>query len=59
MGQASPAERCEHCGTLKVLTLPAGGKGPRELRCAECDQIDPIKQPAVTRWIKGELRPPK
>jgi hypothetical protein len=59
MGQAYPTERCEQCGTLKVLVLPADGKGPRALRCLACDKLDPIKLPANVGWIEGELRPPR
>ncbi|WP_445487656.1 hypothetical protein [Rhodopseudomonas sp. RCAM05734] len=41
-----------------ALALPPGGRGPRMLRCFECDGPDPIKSEAVN-WIRGELRPPK
>jgi hypothetical protein len=44
---------------LTVLLLPADGKGPRTLRCLECDQIDPLHLPWTTAWLVGELRPPK
>jgi phage FluMu protein Com len=57
MGQAYRSERCEHCGTLTVLVAP--GKGPRTLRCLECDKIDPLKLHKIAGWIEGELRPPK
>jgi hypothetical protein len=59
MGQAYPKERCEQCGSLKVLVLPADGKGPRALRCVACDKLDPIKLRANVGWIEGELRPPR
>ena len=56
MGQAHPTERCVHCGSLKVLVLPADGKGPRALRCVACDKLEPIKLPANVGWIEGALR---
>ena len=58
MGQAYPFERCT-CGTLMVLVPPTGRKGPRVLRCVNCDEIDPLKLPTNLAWIDGELRSPK
>jgi phage FluMu protein Com len=59
MGQAYLTERCEQCGTLKVLVMATDGKGPRALRCLACDNLVPIKLPANAGWIEGELRPPR
>lgn len=41
-----------------VMALPPGGRGPRTLRCIDCDDPDPIRSEAAN-WLKGELRPPK
>jgi hypothetical protein len=59
MGQSNPPERCERCGGLMVLVMPADGKAPGALRCLECDQVDPLQLPSITAWLDGELRPPK
>jgi hypothetical protein len=56
MGQSYSSGRCEHCGGVMVLV---DSKGPRALRCLECDQIDPMELPSITAWFVGELRPPK
>jgi len=42
-----------------VLVMPPDGKAPRELRCLQCDRIDPLQLPSITAWLDGELRPPK
>jgi hypothetical protein len=42
-----------------VLVMAPDGKGPRTLRCLECDQIDPLNLPWTTAWLVGQLRPPK
>jgi hypothetical protein len=42
-----------------VLELTFERKGPRVLRSVKCDEIDPLKLPAILGWIEGELRPPK
>jgi hypothetical protein len=59
MGQSYPPGRCEHCGGLLVLVMPPDGKVPRELRCLQCDRIDPLELPSIAAWLDGELRPPK
>jgi hypothetical protein len=41
------------------LKLAPGGKGPRSLRCEQCEALDPLKADEVAGWLKGELRPPK
>jgi hypothetical protein len=56
MGQSYSSGRCEHCRSVMVLI---DSKGPRALRCLECDQIDPMELPSITAWLVGELRPPK
>jgi hypothetical protein len=40
------------------LALAPGGKGPRSLRCEQCDRPDPLKADDVAGWFKGELQPP-
>jgi hypothetical protein len=30
-----------------------------QLRCPQCDEIDPLITPAATGWLQGELKPPK
>jgi hypothetical protein len=42
-----------------VLVMPVDGKGPRALRCFECDRIDPLELPSIAGWLAGELRHPK
>jgi hypothetical protein len=61
MGQSNPPGRCEHCGGLMVMVLvmPPDGKASRELRCLQCDRIDPLELPSIAAWLDGELRPPK
>src|SRR5260370_38588606 len=59
MGQTYRSGRCQRCGGLMVLVMPADGKAPRALRCLECDRIDPLQLPSITAWLDGELRPPK
>jgi hypothetical protein len=59
MRQAHPTGKCGRCGRQKVLLLPANGERGRELRCVNCDEIDPLKLPSNTGWIDGELRPPR
>lgn len=58
MGQDQP-KRCQRCETPMVLELTFERKGPRVLRSVKCDEIDPLKLPAILGWIEGELRPPK
>jgi hypothetical protein len=36
--------------------LPPGGKGPRTLRCVECD---PLGDEKTLEWLKSGLQPPK
>jgi hypothetical protein len=58
MGQAQrPA--CPECGAFLILALPPGGKGPRTLRCMDCEQPDPFKTDRAKGWLKSELQPPK
>jgi hypothetical protein len=60
MGQVFPsAVRCERCDALKVIVKPIYGKGPHGLRCPKCNDLDPLRLPAVAGWMYGELRPPK
>jgi hypothetical protein len=42
-----------------VLVVPPDGKAPPELRCLQCDRIDPLELPSMAAWLDGELRPPK
>jgi len=58
MEQTHEAIRCPQCGSLMRLALAPGGKGPRSLRCEQCDRPDPLKAGEVVGWFKGELRPP-
>ena len=37
---------------LLVMALPPGGKGPRALRCIECD---PLSDEKTMGWMEGEL----
>ena len=37
--------------------MAPGGKGPRSLRCEQCDRPDPLKAGDVSGWLKGEYRP--
>jgi hypothetical protein len=57
--QTPKAIRCPQCGSLMRLALAPGGRGPRSLRCEQCDRFDPLKADDVIGWLKGELRPPK
>jgi hypothetical protein len=42
-----------------ILALPPGGKGPRKLRCMDCEHPDPFKTERAKGWLKSELQPPK
>jgi hypothetical protein len=57
--QTPKAIKCPQCGSLMRLALAPGGRGPRSLRCEQCDRLDPLKADEVIGWLKGELRPPK
>jgi hypothetical protein len=57
--QTPKAIKCPQCGSLMRLALAPGGRGPRSLRCEQCDRLDPLKTDEVIGWLKGELRPPK
>jgi predicted RNA-binding Zn-ribbon protein involved in translation (DUF1610 family) len=59
MEQTHKAIRCPQCGSLMSLRLAPGDKGPRSLRCEQCEGLDPLKADKVVGWLKGELRPPK
>ena len=57
-GQGRPSDVPLLRGTLDSGATP-DGKGPRKLRCFDCEQPDPIRTEKVTGWLKGELQPPK
>src|ERR1700722_12939638 len=59
MKRTPEAIRCPQCGSLMSLVLAPGGKGPRSLRCLQCEGLDPLKAIEVAGWLKGELQPPK
>jgi phage FluMu protein Com len=59
MEQTPKAIKCPQCGSLVRLALAPGDRGPRSLRCEQCDRLDPLKADEVIGWLKGELRPPK
>jgi hypothetical protein len=56
---ALDAKRCRRCGAAMLLALTFDRKEPQVLRCVKCDDIDPLKLPAMLGWLAGELRPPK
>jgi hypothetical protein len=56
MGQLLQKSACPTCGKPMEMALPPGGKGPRELRCVECD---PLGDEKITRWLQSGLQPPK
>lgn len=55
MGQLLQTRNCPTCGKPMVMALPPGGKGPRVLRCLDCD---PLNDERTERWLAGELKPP-
>ena len=59
MEQPHKAIRCPQCGSLMSLASAPGGKGPRSMRCLQCEGLDPLKASEVGGWLKGELQPPK
>jgi hypothetical protein len=59
MEQTYKTKRCRQCGSLMGLRLAPGGKGPRSLRCEQCERPDPLKAGEIAGWLKGELQPPK
>ena len=59
MERAEKAIRCPKCGSLMRLSLAPGGKGPRSLRCEQCDRPDPLTAGDVSGWLRGELHPPR
>jgi hypothetical protein len=44
------------CVNFGMGQLPPGGKGPRTLRCVECD---PLGDDKTLEWLKSGLQPPK
>jgi hypothetical protein len=48
---------CPKCNRPMTSALPPSGKGPRVLRCLECDGIDPMQSPDILGWVES-LRPP-
>jgi hypothetical protein len=52
MGQLFQKRDCPTCGKPMVMALPPGGKGPRALRCIECD---PLSDEKTMGWMEGEL----
>jgi hypothetical protein len=59
MGQLDTTKLCPHCGSAMVLVLQPGGKGPRTLKCLDCERFDPLRAGTATGWFRGELQPPK
>jgi diguanylate cyclase (GGDEF)-like protein len=55
MGQFLKTADCPTCGRPMVMALPPGGKGPRTLRCVECD---PSSDDKTVGWLRSGLRPP-
>jgi hypothetical protein len=39
---------------MRFMLVKTGG---RKFRCIDCDVPDPLKQPEVTKLLKGSLRP--
>jgi hypothetical protein len=54
----SIAPGCPKCHQAMKLML-VKGKHERELRCIDCDLPDPLQNPEVHGWLKGELSPEK
>jgi hypothetical protein len=42
-----------------AFTVSPGGKGPRQFRCEQCEQPDPMRSAQASGWLQGELQPPK
>jgi hypothetical protein len=55
MGQLFQSGDCPLCGKPMVMALPPGGKGPRVLRCLECD---PLRNEKIKAWANSPLVPP-
>jgi phage FluMu protein Com len=47
------SERCPKCN--KLLILMTDRKGRSEVRCVRCDQLDPMKMDATTKWANSNL----
>jgi hypothetical protein len=52
MGQFLKTGSCPTCGKQMTMALPPGGKGPRILRCVECD---PLREEKVKGWLAGDV----
>lgn len=48
---------CPLCG--KPIKAVPSTTGEVEYRCTSCDEIDPMKNPAVRGWIESPLKPPQ
>jgi hypothetical protein len=59
MGQLDQTKPCPLCGSTMVLAIPPRGKGPRTLKCFECDRPDPLKSDKAIGWLQGDLKPPQ
>jgi hypothetical protein len=53
MEQTPKAIKCLQCGSLMRLALAPGGKGPRSLRCEQCDRPDPLGTSEAMGWLKA------
>lgn len=48
--------RCLHCGKRLVPTPSSIGR--TELKCVFCDNLDPMKMEAATKWASSPLAIP-
>ena len=55
MPKNTPPPNCPKCRKpMRFLLRKAGG---RKFQCLDCDGVDPLKLPEVSKLLTGELRP--
>jgi hypothetical protein len=47
----TPTNLCSKCNKPMSLALPPGGKGPRSVRCIECEGPDPLQRPDILNLV--------
>jgi hypothetical protein len=59
MTRSTSGNFCPKCGLPMALAVSPSGNGPRQYRCEQCEQPDPMRSAQASGWLQGELQPPK
>jgi phage FluMu protein Com len=51
------SERCPKCNRLLIAMTDRTGR--TEVRCAKCEQIDPMKTETARKWANSNLAKPE